>query len=243
MKALHPFLVLGALTTADLTAGVEEAPSADPTYTYRSLTAWDSHYASEGRDNLEGAPIGSILLELEKGDWLLGSWLAASGDADYEERNFFIERGFEWKGIEGYFGYKFLQFPGQDNEDDNEFGAGLSGPELPLGLVPAVNWYCSVDARGSYLEGGLSREVTLTDALSLEPSLMIGRNDGYISDGHNGLDHVRFALVAHYRVNDRVGLYTHIGRSFALDSTPAAFAGDALLKDIFHGGIGIAVTF
>lgn len=208
-----------------------------------SLISWDSRYGAEGRDSLDGEGIASILLEMEICGWRFGSWLAESGGADYDERNFYVEYDFEWSGLDGYFGYKFLQFPGDANASDSEFGAGLSGPELPMGIVPEINWYYSVDAGGSYIEAGLTREFIPTDQLLFIPSVYVGRNDGYVSDGHNGADHVRVALETHYKVNESVTIQAHIGKSFAIDSSPGTFAGDDLLRDFVHGGVGIAVSF
>ncbi len=212
-------------------------------FQFQTLVAWDSHYGAEGRDSLDGDGLASILLEMDLSGWRLGSWFAEGTGADYEERNFYIERDFEWRGLEGYFGYKFLQFPGEDNESDNELGAGLSGPELPLGLVPEINWYYSADAGGSYLDAGLTREFHLTDQLQLIPSIFVGRNEGYVSDGHPGTDHVRFALETNFRVNDRFTIQAHVGKSIEINSDSAAFAGDALLRDFFHGGVGIMISF
>ena len=249
-RHLIPGLVI-ALCSTLLQAGVDEvsdlestvlAPSVD-TYHFQSLIAWDSRYASEGRDNLDGASISSVLLEMALDNWVFGSWLAESGEADYEERNFFITYGFEWKGIDGYLGYKLLQFPGEDNETDHEFGAGLSGPELAFALVPEINWYYSTDSGGSYLEAGLSRELILTDQWLLIPSVMVGRNDGYISDGHNGSDHARITLETQYRINARLSLQAHIGGSFAINSSPVTFPGDDLLRDFFHTGVGFTISF
>jgi len=154
-----------------------------------------------------------------------------------------VERDIQWRGFEAYFGYKFLRFPGEDNEADHEFGAGVSGPELPLGLVPEINWYYSDDSGGSYLDAGLTREFHATDRLHVVPSVFVGRNDGYIADGHPGTDHVRFALEASYRVSERLTIQAHLGRSFAIDSNPGTFAGDALLRNFSHGGIGLSLTF
>ena len=239
------------LSSAFVEAGVDDVAGGknaviEPprqTFHFESLAAWDSRYASEGRDNLNGANLGSLLLQLKYDAWTFGNWLALSDAVDYEERNFFAEYGFEWGELEGFLGYKFLQFPGEDNEDDNEFGAGLSGPELVFGLVPEIDWYYSVDSGGSYIELGLSREIVLTDQLRLDPSLTFGRNDGYVSDGHNGFDHARITLEAHYQINERMSIEAHLGRSIAIDPAPGVFSDDRNLKDFFHGGVGFSISF
>lgn len=238
-----PLLLTLAFAAGGTFTGLDELPAAESSFAFRSLAAFDSLYTSEGRDNLDGASIGSLLLEMESGGWLIGSWLAASGEGDCEERTFFIERGFAWQGLEGYLGYKYLLFPRDANADDHEIGAGLSGPELPLGIVPEVNWTYAFEAEGSYLETGFTRGIALSDTLHIEPSLMIGRNDGFVSDGHHGFDYLRLALAAHLNLSERLLLCSHIGQSFALDADPDRFDGDVLLRDFLHGGIGLSWSF
>lgn len=237
-----------ASTASNLLAGLEvmrdgeEAAIEHPATGFATTFKWDSLYASEGRDNLGDASISSLLVSVELDKWLLGTWLAHSGEANYEERNFFMERRIEFAGFEGYAGYNFLQFPGAANKEDSELGAGLSGPELPLGLVPEFDWYYSLDAGGSYAELGLSREIVVTDQFHLSPSLRLGRNDGYITDGHHGADHLRLTIEAFYRLRGNVTIQAHLGENFAINSS-GVLAGDELLRDFFHGGIGVTVSF
>ena len=186
---------------------------------------WDSRYGAEGRDVLEGNSLSSTLFTMDSEGWLVGSWFAWGEGSNYEERNFFIERGFEFAGFEAYAGYKYLQFPNEDVSEDHELSAGIAGPSLWLGLVPELNWYGSFDSGGSYLEAGISKQLILTERFHLKPSIYLGRNDGYIADGHRGIDHLRIALEFHCHLAENLTIVAHTGKSFAIDSDPCSIRG------------------
>lgn len=93
------------------------------------------------------------------------------------------------------------------------------------------------------MELSLAKEIPITDRFQLEPVVVVGRNDGYVGDGHNGANHVALALFGHYHITDRIALQAHVSQNWAIDSDPAMFADDAPLKDFFHGGVGVSLQF
>jgi len=202
---------------------------------------WNSRYITEGRDNLSGEGIWGSTVEASLGSFEFAGWIGASDGARYEELNLFSAYHFEAAGLNWYASYNHLQFL-SDESRDNEIGLGLETPELPGGFVAAIDWYYSVASRGSFLSATFAREFGFGQKGSLTPALICGRNDGYISDGHNGANHVALQLAASYEANERVTLSAYVEQSFAIQSAPGQFAGDASLSDIFYGGVAISIA-
>lgn len=203
---------------------------------------WSSRYVTEGRDNLAGGGLSSVMLETEIAGFLFGAWNAHSQGADYQEQNYFAEYGFEFLGAEFYVSYIHLQFQ-SDHAHDNELGAGVALPDAFFGLTPAFDWYCSLEADGSFFEFSLSRECEITDRIVLAPSVTFGANDGYIADGHNGANHLVFQLTATCQITDAIALEAYLAQSFAIDENPALFADDGSLGDLFYGGVALSIEF
>lgn len=208
-----------------------------------SLTAaYDSAYVSEGRDNLDGDDLFGTTLELGAYGFTGGLWYAHSPNAGYDEFNAFLEYGLEIGGFEVYGGYTYLNFP-EDDADDHEVGAGIAYGGLPLGITPAVDWYYSFEAEGSFFEASLSSELEVTEWLAFEPFVVVGFNEGYIADGHDGTNHVAAGLVAAVDVTENIGLSGYVAYNWAIDSDPANNPGDELLEDFLYGGVAITFAF
>ena len=61
---------------------------------------------------------------------------------------------------------------------------------------------------------------------------ILGMNDGYVSDGHNGANFYAFSFGLEREITEELLVFGHGMQSFAIDSNPA-FAGDDQLKDFF----------
>lgn len=203
--------------------------------------ALDSHYVSEGRDNLDGDALFGATLEGAYGGLQGGALYADSPDADYRELNLYVGYGFEANGFEVTFGYTYLDFL-SDDADDSEVGAGIAYGDLPFGLTAALEGYYSFEAEGSFLEASLSAEVEVDDRLLLIPSLLLGWNEGYIADGHDGANHFQAALEAVFTVTENIELGLYAAYTRGLETDPGRHPGDALLEDFFYGGIAISLS-
>lgn len=257
MIAFRPFflltisLVLQSLTTPSI--GQEErvilqnevfqAQSDEQGLSATTLFTWDSRYLSEGRDNLDGEGLFAFALDVQYENFLIGAWLSYSDGADYEERDFFAEYGLETGPLEWYVAYTHLQFPRDMSGHDNEIGAGVAMPEALLGLTPGFGAYYSFEAGGSFMDFTLDRDIQLTDQVRLVPALGVGLNEGYIAEGHDGVNNVTLGLHAYFRLTESIALFAHVAQNWAINSDPAVFADDASLYDSFHGGVGVAFSF
>jgi len=203
------------------------------------VLAWDSRYVSEGRDNLDGAGLWSGAVETIWNNWLFGVWHAEASDLAYTELNLFLEHGIALgEFLEIYAGYTHLRFP-DDNAIDNELGAGVLYTGLPWGLEAGVDWYHSFQADGSFVEASLFGGYEMASGLVLSPGAVLGFNGGYIADGHDGANHLALVLALDYPLTQSLEIGCHLSYNFALDSDPASFGDDELLRDFFHGGVAL----
>ena len=84
-----------------------------------------------------------------------------------------------------YAGYTHLVFT-KDNQSDDEWSFGLAYEKLPFSLGTSVDGTYSMDAEGTFYEWSTYREFSITDQSALLVSGLLGLNDGYVSDGHDG---------------------------------------------------------
>jgi hypothetical protein len=148
----------------------------------------------------------------------------------------------DWKDLEGYVSYTHLRFP-QDGGHDHEIGAGVSWAGLPADVELGVDAYYSFDADGTFIETSLSREFEFNDRFQLTPAIVFGVNQGYVTDGHDGANHVELRLGGSYSFTDELSLTAHLSYNLAIDRDVARFSGDELLRDFFHFGVGLAYEF
>jgi hypothetical protein len=202
-------------------------------------TDLESRYASEGRDSLDGDAIASGTFELSWDAISAGLWYGKSPDQSYDELQLSTAFTWGWKDLEYYVAYTHLRFP-HEGGHDHELGAGVSWSGLPAGMTLSLHGYHSVEAAGSFVVSSLSREFDLYDRLQLTPAIVYGINQGYVADGHDGPNHVELRLAGTYSLSSALKLTAHLSYSFALDRDAVRYAEDALLKDFFHIGIGLA---
>lgn len=205
---------------------------------------FDSRYYIEGRDGLDGDSIITTTIELGYEHLALGLWYGISSEQNYDEMQ--LSAAYTWHL--GDFAYYlswthfqfFSLFPG--SESDNDIGFGISYSELPYDLTLAFDGYYSIGVSGSFLQLSGSREFALTDALSMELVGAFGMNQGYVSDGSDGANHLALSAGFNYEINETISLTAHATQSWALDRNPLA-AGDETLIDFFHAGVGVQFSF
>ncbi|MEO0446687.1 MAG: hypothetical protein AAF191_11495 [Verrucomicrobiota bacterium] len=228
-----------------LNAGPSEAAvihDPEPAMGASLIGGWDSHYVLEGRDTLEGDSLWSYTLEGTYKNWTAWFWHAESPDVDFTELNVGIEYGLSVGDWDLYASYLHLQFL-TDEDQDHEFGFGVAYNGLPWGIVPAVDWYHSIEANGSYTALSVSREMEVCEGLVLTPSIFGGFNSGYLSDGHRGSDHVATMLEAAVPLSERLEFGAYLAYSWAVDRDVATFEEDAALIDFLYGGAAFTLSF
>jgi hypothetical protein len=244
---MHRILFILSLVVSNASAhdGETSQPFERP-HTHEDLeghahVGWDSSYFSEGRDGLDGDSLWSTSFELAWEHLSAGVWYGISPDQNYDELQLSLALSQSFGDVEVYLGYTHLRFPFEDGHD-NEIGAGLSWSGLPWEIKLSTDFYYSVDAEGFFGELALSREVELTEQLSLGVDGIFGMNQGYVSDGHDGANHFALRVGFEYALTDSWTLAAHSVYSWALDRKDSA-PGDDTLRDFFHGGLGLQWSF
>ena len=204
-------------------------------------TGWESRYFSEGRDSLDGDSLQTSSVEVGWEHVSVGIWYGRSPDQTYDELQLAFALTQSIGDFELYVGYTHLQFPSAGTHDD-EIGVGFAWPGLPMEFELAADAYYSFDADGVFVEFSATREIEITNRLSLGISGIFGLNQGYVADGHDGANHLAARLGAQYAITDSVSLTAHTTYSWALarDST---LPGDAQLIDFSHSDIGLQWSF
>lgn len=203
---------------------------------------WESRYATEGRDALDGDSLITGTFEVARDFFSLGAWYGNSPNQPYDEFKLSTALSWSWENLEWYFAYTHLRFP-SDNAHDNEIGAGLVWSGLPAEVALGLNAYYSFAAEGSFIETSMFREFQITNSLTLEPSVIFGINQGYVPDGHDGANHIALRLGGNYALNDTLTAGCHIGYNWAIHRDAIRYTGDELLRDFFHWGIGLRLEF
>jgi len=205
---------------------------------------WESRYVSEGRDNLDGDPLASASTDIAFGNLSFVPWVAHGYESDYTEVNLNVVYG--WRlgdQLELYGGYNHLEMRTDGDWDkDNEVAAGLIyAPTTMFDVL--VSCYHSFEAHGAFWEWGLKREHTIDEQTILTLNGILGANDGYIADGHNGLNHVQLRLELAYYPTPHLEIVPYAAYNFAIEREPDRYADDHLLRDFFWGGVGIIYHF
>ena len=203
--------------------------------------SWDSHYVSEGRDNLDGSSLWSTAVTWSWSGWSLGGWLAESSSADYEEYNLFLSYGQSIGSFDWYLGVQSVGVV-SDDQTDREVGAGLAYTGFSH-WVPSLDYVYSDDSGGSFLEASLRRDVSVTEVFSLSPYVMMGWNRGYVSAGHRGSNHVALGMEWAFSLNAHLSLGGHLTKNWGLNKRVTRWPDDAALKDFVYGGVSVLWEF
>jgi len=202
---------------------------------------YESRYFSEGRDSLDGDAIWVNSIELGNGPITGGVWYGGSPSQDYDELQLSLAISRSIGKVDLSIGYTFLEFP-FDNTSDHEIGFGLSIPGLPLDAEFAADVYYSFDAGGYFAELALSREILTSEQLSLCLVGLLGINEGYVTDGHDGANHLAVSLQMDIPIWDQLLVNLHSTYSWAINRNQG-HEGDVLLTDFLHWNIGFTWEF
>ena len=206
-------------------------------------TAWESRYYVEGRDALDGDSILAQTMELRWQAMSFGVWYGNSSEQHYDELHTALLYHFELASdFEAYFGYNHVRFPHGDGHHDHEIHSGISWNGLPHEVELALDAYHSFGADGFFAEASASRAWELTDSLSADVTAILGMNQGYVADGHDGANHTALSLGLTYVLSESWTLNAHGTYSWAIDRKAGAADG-ASLKDFFHAGVGVEWSF
>jgi len=202
---------------------------------------WESRYFSEGRDNLDGDSLLFGSFEMGWKHLTAGIWYGSSPDQRYDEVQLTLGISEQFGDFEIYGGYTHLQFP-FDGSYDNEIGGGIVWSGLPVDLECSADVYYSFDADGYFVELAMGRNFVIHDELKLNLSLPFGINQGYVADGHDGVNHIAVQLGLEWALSETLSISAHSTYSLALEKD-SALPGDDSLRDFFHAGVGLQWSF
>lgn len=204
--------------------------------------AWDNRYFSEGRDQLDGDGIWHSNLEWSNGPLGAGMWYGKStGRSPYEELQLSVAVTQQVGILDVYAGYTQLQFPVTHTHDD-EFGAGVEWHDGPLGIDLALDAYDTLDAGGWFAEATATRKWQLSETLTLDVAAILGMNQGYVADGHDGANHAALQLGLSMPLGSSTLLRIHGTSSWAIDRDPN-LPGDLALRNLAHVGVSLQRHF
>ncbi len=199
---------------------------------------WDSHYVLEGRDLLEGDSLNWAVIEFTRDALSGGIWYGDSPDRDYREWQFagaYTHDLGEWELSASFMHLRFES----DEFSDNEVGLSLSREDLPGELDISLDAYHSFEAAGSFWQVAVDRDLWEYENLEVEVAVILGINQGYIADGHDGLNHLAGLLSAEYDLAENLLLIAYTTYSDAINKD-FALPGDQSLRDFWHFGLSLS---
>jgi hypothetical protein len=175
---------------------------------------WDSHYVSEGRNNLDDGGMFSALGSAQYKGFVAGAWYGIADTVSYDELNLFAEHGWEFDYFDISAAYTRLEFL-KDEECDNELSAGLSLTCVPV-VVPSVNYVYSTEADGGFVELILcSPHELLEGKIIVDPYIMQCIDLGYASDEYDGWNNTQVGIAVDYNISDTFCLIGTVNQSWA----------------------------
>ena len=202
---------------------------------------WESRYFSEGRDALNGKSLWTGSVELGYDHLSGGVWYGRSSNHAYDELQYSLSLTQQTNDWSFYAGYTHLVFT-RDDESDDEWSMGISYVNLPYSLGTSFDGTYSMDANGAFYEWNTIREFSLNEKSTVFLSGLLGLNDGYVSDGHDGANFYALSVGMDRKVTGHFEIFGHGMQNFAI-GRDLTLRGDDQLKDFFHFGIGLQWNF
>jgi hypothetical protein len=202
---------------------------------------WESLYFSEGRDALEGKSLWTGSVEFGYEHFSGGVWYGRSSNHAYDELQYSFSLTQEKNDWSFYAGYTHLVFS-KDDESDDEWSLGVAYDNLPFSLGSSLDGTYSMDAKGMFYEWSTYREFSLSEKSELFVSGLLGLNEGYVSDGHDGANFYAISIGIDRKITNNFVVFGHGMQSFAINPD-FTMSGDDQLKDFFHFGLGLQWNF
>ncbi|MGJ8640191.1 MAG: hypothetical protein ACSHYA_12450 [Opitutaceae bacterium] len=205
------------------------------------ITAWESHYISEGRDSLDGNGLVSIEANGTYKGVSLGAWAAESPDVDYTEYNYWLEYTHEWEAFTFTVSYTYLDFP-SDDANDQEYGFAVVYA-LPKGFEFSLSGYFSDESAATFFEATLSTSLKLYNQITATPFVIVGYNDGLVTDGHEGFNHIAVGVELSYELSEQISVGAYLSSSFEIDRDEDRYTDDDALRDFVYGGLSLNFAY
>ncbi|MBB1268847.1 hypothetical protein [Shewanella sp. SR44-3] len=213
--SLSQYLLLSALI--GLTVGAQAEEMATQWYV---STGQDSHYVTEGRNNLSQGGIYWTNTQLTKDELTGFVTLVRGSNSHYVEWNLGVEYLIKLSDtLESYVGYQRLETYGSGDSSlrnsDNEFFSKVSYTQWRW-LTPSLSYTYSTLAAGYFVELSLHSHWQLDDKISLSPYLSQGFDFQYATEAHNGANHFQLGIEANYQLAKPLRLSAHLARTWSM---------------------------
>lgn len=193
-------------------------------------TGLDSHYITEGRDNLVDGGIYWANAVINQ-DALTAYTIVGRGTtSQYIEWNIGVEYLLQLEEyLEAYIGYQRLESHGSDTyggeqidhrASDNEFFTSLTYTKWAW-ITPAINYTYATLAAGYFVELSLHNHWQLSDSFRVSPYLSQGFDFQYASEAHDGANHLQLGIEAQYQLSHNIYVRAHLAHSVALEDIKA----------------------
>ena len=202
---------------------------------------WESKYVLEGRDSLDGDSLWSSGVETGYEHFFGGVWYGRSSKNDFRELKFNAGVGQENDAYTYHLAFTHIRFP-VDDESDDEWEAGFTYTDLPFDGESGLTLVYSEDADGFFIEWGNAIVQSVTEEFELEYTGVLGWNEGFVSDGHDGLNHFSLGVSTGREISSFAALSLHAVQTWPINRDLNK-ADDLLLRDTFHFGISLEANF
>ena len=205
---------------------------------------WESRYITEGRDNLSGDGIYSLSTEFTYQNVSFVPWVANAIGTDLSEFNLnviYAEKLAD--NLDIFVGYNHIRSRESGNRaNDNEVSLDLAYFYKKQFQLMA-NVYYSLDAEGAFSEVTIKKGYRLDKNFLINISAIAGFNFGYVTDGHDGINHAQLRINLYYTIMKEMDVYAYTGYNLAINRDINRYAGDELLADLLWGGMGLSYRF
>lgn len=177
--------------------------------------AWDSQYISQGRNNLNEGGIYWATAAWQRQDVTLYSTVGRADSMAYIEWNLGLEYALPLGDrFDGSLGYQRIQVYGDEECADNELFASLSYTHIGW-LTPSIAYTYSTAAAGYFVEASLHSEWALSPQLTITPYVTQGFDVQYVTEAHNGRNHLQLGVEIQYQLSPQLTLSSHISHTLA----------------------------
>ncbi|WP_206194437.1 MULTISPECIES: hypothetical protein [Shewanella] len=237
------FLVV--MTWVSLMVSIPALATTDNQPTIGFNIAWDNHYISEGRNNLDKGGIVWGVASFEQEDLAVYAVVGRADQVHYIEWNAGLEYTLHLHDdVDATIGYQRLEFYGDERASDNEFFSSLTYNGFSW-LIPAINYTFATEAGGYFVELSLHSPWEINEQLTLTPYVVQGVDFQYSSEQHDGANHFQFGLEAEHQISDSMSLSAHISHSIAQEDIKQQASTDGIQGslDQTYAGVYLNLTF
>ncbi|WP_434939472.1 hypothetical protein ACRWQN_00810 [Shewanella sp. HL-SH8] len=196
-----------------LTSSVQELSASE----FALDIAWDSEYISEGRNNLDKGGIAWGVASVIQDDLMAFVALGRGDQTHYIEWDFGVEYTVHLhEYLDATLGYQRLEFYGDERGSDNELFSSLTYTGIDW-LVPAVSYTYATEADGYFIEVSLHSPWEITELFNVTPYILQGFDFQYVTEQHDGANHIQFGVEVGYALSNNVELSAHFSRTKALE--------------------------